>query len=68
MAVSITNKLGKGGCTNLDEFSGKFQTAFDLPPLIFGKLYCNFFMIDMVAFMQGSMMARQYKSHAHDLA
>ena len=26
-----------------DEFSGKFQTAFDPPhPLFFGKLYCNF--------------------------
>ena len=24
-----------------DEFSEKFQTAFD-PPLIFGKLYCGF--------------------------
>ena len=26
-----------------DEFSEKFQTAFDPPSLIFGKLYCNFF-------------------------
>ena len=26
----------------MDEFSEKLQTAFD-PPLIFGKLYCNFF-------------------------
>ena len=26
-----------------DEFSEKFQTAFDPPPLIFGKLYCKFF-------------------------
>ena len=26
----------------MDEFSEKFQTAFD-PPLIFRKLYCNFF-------------------------
>ena len=25
-----------------DEFSEKFQTAFDPPPLIFGKLYCGF--------------------------
>ena len=25
-----------------DEFSEKFQTAFDPPPLILGKLYCAF--------------------------
>ena len=35
--------LGKGGATKSDEFSEKFQTAFDSPSLIFGKLYCNFF-------------------------
>ena len=35
-----------------DEFLEKFQTAFD-PPLIFGKLYCKFFIMDMLAFMQG---------------
>ena len=35
--------LGTGDATKTDEFSGKFQTAFDLPPLIFGKSYCNFF-------------------------
>ena len=27
----------------MDEFSEKFQTAFDPTPLIFGKLYCIFF-------------------------
>ena len=35
-------------------------------PLTFGKLCCNFFMIDMVACMQGSMMAIKYEMHAHD--
>ena len=39
---SVLTPLGKGGATKSDEFSEKFQTAFD-PPLIFGKLYCNFF-------------------------
>ena len=38
--------IGTGQATKTDEFSEKFQTAFDLPPpthsLIFGKLYCNF--------------------------
>ena len=33
--------LGTGDGTKTDEFSEKFQTAFD-PPLIFGKLYCGF--------------------------
>ena len=33
--------LGKDPATKSDEFLEKFQTAFD-PPLIFGKLYCNF--------------------------
>ena len=33
--------LGTGGCTKTDEFSEKFQTAFDAP-LIFGKSCCNF--------------------------
>ena len=36
-------------------FFEKFQTAFDPRPLIFGKLYCNFFAMDMVAFMQGGI-------------
>ena len=43
--VNCTNdKLGTDGATKSDEFSKKFQTAFDPPPpLIFGKLYCNFY-------------------------
>ena len=35
-------KLGTGQVNKSDEFSEKFQTAFDPPPLIFGKLYCAF--------------------------
>ena len=34
--------LGTPTPSKTDEFSEKFQTAFDLP-LIFGKLCCNFF-------------------------
>ena len=33
--------LGMPRISKSDEFSEKFQTAFD-PPLIFGKLYCGF--------------------------
>ena len=36
--------LGKDGVSKIDLFSEKFQTAFDPPPLIFGKLCCNFFL------------------------
>ena len=40
--------FGTGHASKLDEFSEKFQTAFDPPPppllhIILGKLYCNFF-------------------------
>ena len=28
------------------------------PPLIFGKLCCKFFIMDMVAYLQGGMRAR----------
>ena len=35
--------LGKHPPSKTDEFSEKFQTAFDPPPLIFGKSYCGFF-------------------------
>ena len=39
-----TDGLGKPSPSKTDEFSEKFQTAFaPPPPLIFGKLYCNFF-------------------------
>ena len=42
----------KGGATKSADFLEKFQTAFDPLPLIFGKLYCKFFIMDMVIFMQ----------------
>ena len=34
--------LGKDGCAKLDEFSEKFQMAFDPCPLIYRKLCCKF--------------------------
>ena len=52
--------LGNGGATKLDEFSEKFQTAFDPPPLIFGKLYCKFFIMDMFVCFQVGMRATGY--------
>ena len=42
-------RLGTGHATKSDEFSEKFRTAFDPPPLIFGKSCCKLFIIDMVA-------------------
>ena len=48
-----------------DEFWEKFQMAFDPPPH-FRKIILQFFMIDMVAFMQGGMMARSHEMHTHD--
>ena len=48
------HKAGKDPATTLDDFLEIFQTAFD-PPLIFGKLYCKFFIMDMVTFMQGGI-------------
>ena len=50
----LSLSLGKGDATKSDDFLEKFQTAFD-PPLIFGKLYCKFFIMDMVTFMQGGI-------------
>ena len=47
---------GKDPATNSNECLEKFQTAFDRPPpLIFGQLFCNFFIMDMVTFMQGGI-------------
>ena len=42
MAFRVIQTLGKDGHTKTDEFLEKFQTAFDPPPLIFGKSYCAF--------------------------
>ena len=41
LVVLAEHWLGKPRTSKTDEFSEKFQTAFD-PPLIFGKLYCGF--------------------------
>ena len=38
----VDSHLGKGPTTKSDEFLEKFQTVF-----IFGKLCCNFFIMDM---------------------
>ena len=51
----VFSAFGKDPATKSDEFLEKFQTAFDPPPLIFGKLCCKFFIMDMVAFMQGGI-------------
>ena len=47
--------LWTGHATKSDEFSEKFQTAST--PLIFGKLHCNFFIMDMVACLQVGIRA-----------
>ena len=52
--LEILKVLGKDLATKSDDFLEKFQTALDPPPLIFG-LYCKFFIMDMVAFMQGGI-------------
>ena len=58
--------LGKDGCAKWDEFSEKFQTAFDPPPSCSENYVANLFMMDMVEYMQGGTRARQYEMHAHD--
>ena len=53
MTIFCKLASGKDPATKSDDFlKKKIQTAFD-PPLNFGKLCCNFSMMDMVAFMQG---------------
>ena len=47
--------LEKGPTTKLDEFLEKFQTAFDPPPWFLENDVANFFIMDMVAFMQGGI-------------
>ena len=39
----VNSGIGTGGGTKTDEFSEKFQRAFDPPSLIFGNLYCKSF-------------------------
>ena len=38
--------------TKTDEFLEKFQTTFDPPPPTFRKIMLQFFLMDVVAFMQ----------------
>ena len=42
-----------------------FQTAFDPPPSFSEDYVAIFFIMDMVAYMQGGMRARKYEMHAH---
>ena len=51
LPILLVRLLGKGQATKSDDFLEKFQMAYD-PPLIFGKLCCKFFIMDMVTFMQ----------------
>ena len=50
--------LREGSSYQIGWIFGKIPNGLWTPPLICGKLCCNFFMIDMVAYMQGDMMAR----------
>ena len=47
---------------------GKIPNGLRPPPPHFWKIMLQFFMMTMVAYMQGGMMARQYEMHAlaHD--
>ena len=56
LPILLVRLLGKGQATKSDDFLEKFQMAYD-PPLIFGKLYCKFFMPNMVVYARGDMMA-----------
>ena len=49
------SSLGTGDETKMDEFSEKFQTAFD-PPSFSENYIANFFMINMVAYMRRVMI------------
>ena len=46
---------GKDGCAELNEFLDKFQTP---PPPSFQKTMLQFFIMDMVEYMQGGTRAR----------
>ena len=47
--------LEKDGCAKSDEFSEKFQMAFDLP-LIFGKSCCKYLLMDRTGWDGGDGM------------
>ena len=50
--------LGKGPATKSDEFSEKNPNDLRSPPPHFRKILLQIFMINMVAYMRGGMMAR----------
>ena len=59
LSVFFFKLYSKCGTTKSEEFSEKFQTAFDPSPLSFLENYIAiFFIMDMVAYMQGGMRAR----------
>ena len=57
MKISSLSFLGTGDANKTDEFSEKFQTAFD-PPSHFQKIILQFVKMDMIAYMQVGMRAR----------
>ena len=50
--------LGKDGATKADEFSETIQTAFDPPPSFSENFVANFFIMDIVEYIQGGTKAR----------
>ena len=52
---SIDNGKGRISLQNWRIFWKKSQNCFDPPSLIFGNLCCEFFIMDIVAFMQGGI-------------
>ena len=50
--------LGKGPATKSDEFSEKIPNGLRSPPPHFRKILLQIFMINMVAYVRGGMMAR----------
>ena len=56
--VFLVRGLGKDGATKSDDFLEKFQTAFGPPPPHFRKIMLQFFMMDMMEYMQGGTRAR----------
>ena len=59
MHFEVYPYIGKGPATKSDEFSEKFHMALAPPPLIFRKLCCKSFTMDMmVKYMQGGTSAR----------
>ena len=49
---------GTGHATKSDEFSEKFQTAFDPPPSFLENYIAIFFIMDMVAMQVGMRASR----------